>query len=78
MAIPIYKTYRFKDKDPVIDQIRTLKKDAGMSNLEIHEKSDVSVSTLNNWFKGGTRRPQNATIEAVGRSLGKKRVWEDM
>ena len=59
----------------MIDQIRTMKKDAKVSDKDIHETSDVSITTLNNWFKGSTRRPQNATIEAVGRALGKKREW---
>jgi hypothetical protein len=75
MATPIYKTYMFKTKDPVIDQLRTMKKDMKLTDQAIHDASNVSTSTLNNWFKGITRRPQNATIEAVGRAMGAKRVW---
>lgn len=75
MAVPIYKTYMFKTKDPVIDELRTMKKDAGMSNTDIHIASGVSVGALSGWFNKGTRRPQNATVEAVGRSMGFKRGW---
>ena len=78
MGTPIYRTYRFKNKDLEIDRLRTLKKDAKVSDKDIHEASDVATTTLHNWFKGPTRRPQNATIEAVGRALGKKRVWVNL
>jgi transcriptional regulator with XRE-family HTH domain len=71
----VYKTYNFKDKDPVIDELRTMVKAQKISHRIIHEASGVSVSTLNNWFHGATRRPQSATVEAVGRALGFKRVW---
>jgi hypothetical protein len=30
---------------------------------------------MQGWFRGKTRRPQNATIEATGRALGFKRTW---
>jgi hypothetical protein len=34
---------------------------------------------MRSWFKpDGTRRPQNATIEAAGRALGKERVWRNI
>jgi hypothetical protein len=72
-----YRTYRFIDKDPVIDEIRTLVKDEGLiSKLNIvHELSGVSTSTLENWFNGDTKSPQNRTICAVTSALGYKRKW---
>jgi transcriptional regulator with XRE-family HTH domain len=73
-----YATYLFRDKDPVIDELRTMKQDAGVSDKEISETSGVSTTTLYNWFQGKTRRPQSSTTEAVGRALGKKRAWVDM
>lgn len=60
-----YKTYRFINKDPVIDKVRTLLQDVGMTNREVSNKSGISVSTLDNWFKGGVRRPQHASIAAA-------------
>lgn len=69
-TIQLYKSYSFKDKDPVIDELRTLVKDSGASYKDIHEESGVSATTLSNWFQGETRRPQYATIMAVARSLG--------
>jgi transcriptional regulator with XRE-family HTH domain len=65
-----YLSYNFRDKDPVVDQLRTLLQDENASYKEVHELSGVSVSTLYNWFEGPTRRPQYATVMAVARSLG--------
>lgn len=74
MAVTVYRTYRFMDKDPVIDKMRTLIQDQGlMKKLElVHQLSGVSTSTLVNWFDGDTKSPQNRTIMAVVSSLGYK------
>lgn len=74
-ALNIYKTYSFRTKDPVIDQLRTMVKDSKMSYSAISHKSGVSTTTLYNWFHGKTRRPQSASIEATGRALGYQRTW---
>src|SRR5512141_1391354 len=73
-----YRTYNFIDKDPVIDQMRTLLKDEGlMKKLElVHELSGVSTSTLKNWFEGDTKAPQYRTIAAVITALGYKPAFE--
>jgi hypothetical protein len=74
----VYRTYNFIDKDPVIDEMRTLVKDEGLiKKLNIvHELSGVSVSTLTNWFDGETKAPQNRTISAVATALGYERKWQ--
>jgi len=69
-TIGTYKSYNFTDKDPIIDQIRTVIKDEGARYADIHEQSGVAVSTLFNWFNGDTKRPQYATVMAVVRGLG--------
>jgi transcriptional regulator with XRE-family HTH domain len=74
-AMHLYRSYVFKDKDPVIDRIRTLVHDEGVSYKDIHIISGVSTSTLTNWFEGETRRPQYATIAAVTSSLGYKQEF---
>lgn len=75
-----YGTYVFKTKDPVIDELRTLKADANMKDKHISALSGVSTGTLGNWWgpNGGTKRPQNASVEAVGRAIGKKRAWVNL
>jgi transcriptional regulator with XRE-family HTH domain len=72
LRVNVYRTYQFKDKDPVIDALRTIIEESGLSEKykTVHEISGVSQSTLNNWFKGTTKRPQYATISAVSSSLG--------
>jgi hypothetical protein len=69
-TIAVYKSYNFLDKDPVIDKLRMIVQDSKKSNDQIHALSNVSVSTLRAWFEGQTKRPQFATVNAVGRALG--------
>jgi transcriptional regulator with XRE-family HTH domain len=68
----VYKSYNFIDKDPIIDELRTVVQDSGHSYKQIHEDSGVSTQTLSNWFSGDTRRPQAASLNAVARALGYK------
>jgi hypothetical protein len=67
-----YKSYSFIDKDPIIDEIRTLYQDSGVNYGWLHEHAGVSPGTLVNWFDGQTKRPQAATLNAVARALGYK------
>jgi hypothetical protein len=75
--MPIYRSYVFREKDPVIDQLRGL-----MGNHvtigQIVKDGGPSDSCMRNWFYGETRRPQNATIEAAGRAMGYERRWQKM
>jgi len=67
-----YKSYNFIDKDPMIDEIRTIVERSGATYKWINATSGVNVNTLSKWFDGSTRRPQAATMNAVLRSLGFK------
>lgn len=66
---PAYN-YRWVDKDPVIDRLRTLVQDEGLSYGKLSAISRVSATTYSNWFDGDTKRPQYATIAATVMSLG--------
>src|SRR6266404_3286962 len=74
-SLRLYRSYNFVDKDPVIDRIRTIVQDEGLSYKDIGIISSVSPGTLTNWFDGPTRRPQYATIAAVTSSLGYKQEF---
>lgn len=74
MKIRMYNTYSFRDKDPVIDYLRTAKKRVGCSNGKISRDSGVSPTTLASWFDGKTRRPQFATVMAAARGIGPEGV----
>lgn len=71
--------YRFIDKDPVIDVIRTEAQRYGnLSRQQLAKlglKSGVSVSTLDNWFNGDTRRPQSLSTRFVLEALGVKIIY---
>lgn len=70
--ITVYRTYRFIDKDPIIDKARTVLQDEKLiSRLnDVAQLSGVSRTTLDNWFNGDTKRPQFATVAAVATSIG--------
>jgi len=65
-----YASYMFRDKDPIIDRIRTLISDAKISHAYIELHSGVTARTLYAWFHGETKRPQHATVAAVVAVLG--------
>ena len=69
-AFKPYKSYNFRDKDPVIDELRTVVQDSGASYTQINEESGVSTSCLYQWFHGATRRPSHAAVAAVASALG--------
>lgn len=70
MPIQTYRTYMFKDKDPVIDKLRTIFDESGMTYGQLARDSGCSEATPRNWFGGETRRPQHASVMAVARAMG--------
>jgi transcriptional regulator with XRE-family HTH domain len=72
MAGFTYKSYNFIDKDPMIDQVRTIVQDSHMTYKAISEASGVSTQTLRKWLDGETKKPQAATFNAVLRTCGYK------
>lgn len=79
-----YKAYVFKEKDPVISEVRALAEQyyghhvTGRELSEINKDGGPSTSCMRAWFFGETKRPNNATIEAAGRAIGYQRVWKRM
>lgn len=71
-TIGVYFSYNFIDKDPIIDKIRTAVEESGLNYKRIHERSNVSTTTLYNWFEGQTRTPRFATVAAVAHALGRE------
>ena len=68
--VHVYRTYRFIDKDPIIDAVRTVVQAEHLKNSAVHQISGVATATLDNWFDGATRQPRNSTVAAVTTSLG--------
>jgi len=69
-TIKTYKSYNFRNKDPIIDRLRTIISDQDVTYKYIENKSGVTTSTLHAWFNGKTRRPQHCTVAAVAAVLG--------
>lgn len=84
MAARLYKSYVFKNKDPAIDELRTLAEDywgervSGSVLRDMENNGGPTKSCMQQWFFGKTKRPQSATLEAAGRSIGFKRTWVKM
>jgi len=80
-ALPLYKSYVFKGKEPCIDLTRTLFEDVFGRRVdtkmlaEVEKNGGPSVGCMRGWFFGDTMRPNNVTVEAAGRALGYERVW---
>jgi len=78
--VKVSRTYRFMDKDPVCDELRTLVADAGLSGKKkahiVAKLATLSPSTIVNLFFGHTRKPQNATVMSIATSLGYERHWQ--
>lgn len=78
---PTYGAYRFIDKDPAIDQLRTIAQGhfggrITRKSLTIIEHSGgPSTNSMYNWFFGDVKRPQSASLEAAGRGMGFRRKW---
>lgn len=88
-----YGAYVFKSQDPIIGELRTMVQDkyGGPTRKitysilkKIEDDGGATVSCMVGWGfvtssrKKLTMRPQNATIEATGRSMGYERVWRRM
>jgi DNA-binding phage protein len=72
-TLGVYKSYNFIDKDPIIDYART-KVFANGGPSKMAKASGVTSTTLYNWFKGKTRRPQFATVAAVLLACGESQL----
>jgi DNA-binding phage protein len=76
----MYDTYRFKDKDPVIDIVRTcIEIYASLHNLSIGKAvkdlsnaSGVSAACIYAWLNGSTRMPRFCTVVAVVHATGRE------
>lgn len=76
------REYRFMDKDPVKDKLQTVLQDVGMFSRQklrqVAILANRAPATLDNLFFGNTRRPQNATIEAILEGVGYERVMQQI
>lgn len=74
----VLRTYRYIDKNPVIDIIRTAIQDEGLiKKLPIvADLASLSRTTVPNWIHGDVRDPRHSSIMAVMTSLGYEFEWK--
>lgn len=65
----LYKSYNFKDKDPIIDILRTALQDDNIDWHDLEEFSGVNTKTYYKWFEGDTKSPSTPTLMATLRIL---------
>lgn len=69
-----YRTYNWREKNPVIDKVRTILQDEGMyaknKRSMLHSLTGVAVTTYDGWFEGETKDPKHTTIMATLSALG--------
>jgi transcriptional regulator with XRE-family HTH domain len=77
MDYPVLRTYRFMDKDPVCDEVRTLIQDEGLYEAlgKVAILAGIARQTVDKLLNGETKRPQNRTIMAITTGLGYERSW---
>jgi hypothetical protein len=78
--LKVLRTYRYIDKNPVIDVMRTALQDVGLGvekkRLRIaSEISGISHSCLDAMFHGITRNPQHRTVAGLMTAIGYKEEW---
>ena len=61
--------------DPELSRILSIIEESGQSISRIAFTSGISTSTLYNWRKGKTSRPQNCTINFAAKACGYERIW---
>jgi transcriptional regulator with XRE-family HTH domain len=62
--------YRFIDKDPIIDLIRTAYSQGELELKSLAAEARVHPQTISRWLYGDVKRPQNWTVQKVLRALG--------
>ena len=69
-TIGLYRSYVFRERDPIIDAFIALRSDAKLSYSQVRKKGGPATATLSAWENGRTKRPQHATIAAAASAIG--------
>ncbi len=69
-----YGTYKFSGQDPAVGKVLGEIDEHGEKMSDVSHVSGVALSTMANWRKRKTRRPQFATLNAALRAVGRQFV----
>ena len=77
----VLRTYRYIDKNPVVDVMRTALQDVGVGVTKKQlrtaaELSGLSVGCLVALFHGNTKNPQHRTVAGLMTAIGYRERWE--
>lgn len=80
VAIEQHRGYRWRDRDPRLDQVCRIIDDSGFTPFEISQRiarisgggAHVAATTIRKWLDGTVKRPQSFTTEWAIRACG----WE--
>ena len=64
------RSYNFIDKDPAIDEFRTIWQKDRIKETDLAVLAGLSPSTVKNMFGGQTRKPQHATFAKMAGAMG--------
>ena len=67
-----YEAYWFEGQDPVVEKVLDTVDKVGVKPKALSTDSGVAVSTIGNWRKKNTKRPQFATLNATLRAVNKE------
>ena len=73
-TIKPYKLYKFSGQDPMTSKVLRELEDADFKPAAVARESGVASSTLGNWRKKKTKRPQFATLNAALMVVGKELI----
>lgn len=65
-----YRSYNFRDKDPIIDLVEKIFVDEGVKLSQVERDGGPKAATMKNWFAGKTHKPQFASVNAALRTIG--------
>lgn len=65
-----YRSYMFRDHDPVLDALDTLFTQADVGPKKLEELSGIRQETFRRWKRRQTKRPQYTTVAASVRAAG--------
>ena len=69
--LPTYRAYVFKGQDPIVQAFADARHDSKMTMSEVRDAGGPAASTMHNWERGKTMRPQFTTIAAGTKAVGK-------
>lgn len=67
--------YRWIDRDPELENVMVMIREDGRSLTAIARAAWLSPTTLHNWEKNKVKKPNNVSIDFVGRACGFRREW---